>query len=455
MSIVLMTVDEPKKSPFDTSEKRIPLGIAYLISYLEHRKHRVKFFDNYVQRKPWEEWIKNNHVDFVGLYITTVCWQDALKILKKLNLLRITTNKHFKIVTGGPHSSVCPETIPDFVDHRVIGEGEKSLIDIVEGRVQDSIIIGEKIENLDTLLRPAWHHFIDNIENCEYDLTAPELENSLVFNLNTSRGCPFSCNFCSVSSIWGRTYRAMSVDKIIDEIQFLQKTYGANGIYFREDNFTVSKKRTIELCENLMRKGIRIRWMCETRVDTVDYEVLSLMKNAGCEGLYVGIESGSQEILDKINKGITVEQIEEFFEATNKIGIKVYASMLIGTPYESESDRRRSIELIEKYNPYRCGWNVFVGIPKSQMYYDIQKKPNHVDENGLIISSEWRELRRAASIYTLRYKSALFFPKSIVNFLSKINNILDRIRVVRISRDMFLSMTLKLWRKIRWTQKKR
>ena len=449
MSIVLMTVDEPKQSPFDTSEKRIPLGIAYLISYLEQRKHKVKFFDNYVRKKPWEEWIRNNHVDFVGLYITTVCWQNALKVLKRLDFLRITTNKHFKIVTGGPHSSVCPETIPDFVDHIVIGEGEKSLIDIVEGRVQDRIIIGEKIENLDTLLRPAWHHFIDNIKNCEYDLTVPAWESSPVFTINTSRGCPFGCNFCSVSSIWGRTYRAMSANKIIDEIQFLQKTYGAKGIYFREDNFTPSKKRTIEFCEKLIQKDIRIHWKCETRVDTVDYEVLSLMKKSGCEELYVGIESGSQEILDKINKGITVEQIEKFFEAANEIGIRVYASMLIGTPYESENDRKKSVELIEKYKPYRCGWNVFVGIPKSQMYYDLQKEPHHVDENGLIISSEWSELRKRASIYSLRHKIARLFPKSIVNILALINNILIQVKVIKGLRDILLNAAIKLWREIR------
>ncbi len=113
-----------------------------------------------------------------------------------------------------------------------------------------------------------------------------------------------------MGSIWGKGYTYFSADRIISEIEYLIKNFSAKGIYFREDHFTLNLERTEEFCEKLIEKGINIHWACETRVDRMSEELIKLMSAAGRRAVYLGVESGSQRILDMLNKKITVEQIE-------------------------------------------------------------------------------------------------------------------------------------------------
>ena len=200
-------------------------------------------------------------------------------------------------MVGGPHATILPDTIPEYVDYVVRGEGEKAILDIVEGQAHGRIITRTFIDNLDSLPRPAYHHFFQK----SYDLKVSAFPDVPVFAMNTSRGCPFHCKFCSVKSIWGNTYRAFSAERVVDDIERLIKDYGIAGIYFREENFTHSSERTQEFCKLLLQKGIRIKWLCESRVHPFDRGLLPLMKKAGCEWMYFGCESGSDRILKQLN----------------------------------------------------------------------------------------------------------------------------------------------------------
>jgi radical SAM superfamily enzyme YgiQ (UPF0313 family) len=166
----------------------------------------------------------------------------------------------------------------------------------------------------------------------------------------------------------------------------LVKNFDAKGIYFREDNFTLNLKRTEEFCEKLIKKNINIHWACETRVDNMSEDLLRLMSTAGCRGVYLGVESGSQRILDMLNKKITIEQIKSTINCCKKYNIRTYCSLITGMPGETYEDYVLTKKLMEELKPYTYGFNVFVGIPYSSLYrYTLENNLyEHIDDIGLV-----------------------------------------------------------------------
>lgn len=383
MNILLTTSAAPKYSPFFTSEKRMPIGIGFLISVLRNGGHKVFFIDNYLYPSDFLEtdFLDKNRIDFVGIYANTICYRDTYQMFYKLESLRQQKKWSGKIIVGGPHTSVALGTIPQFVDYVVQGEGEKVILDILEGKTQ-RIVTAERIKDLDSLPRPAWDYFV----KLPYMTEVEWFPEKPVFSMNTSRGCPFNCTFCSVGSIWGKQYRAFSPERIVDDIAYLIDTYGVKGIYFREDNFTLNKERTNKFCDLLITKGIKIKWACETRVNALDKDLIELMYKAGCRAFYVGVESGSQRILDFMKKGITLDQIRQVFKWCHKVGIKPAASFVVNVPTETLEERSKTVRFSEEIRPSVKWINIFVGIPRSEMYQYVldHKLDEYIDDRGLV-----------------------------------------------------------------------
>lgn len=380
MNILLLTSPEPPNPPMSTVEKKPPLGLGFLATVLDRAGHTVYFSDEYLAPTGILEgdFLMKKKIDAVGIYANTICYGSTLKMFETLHSLRSDGRWRGKIVVGGPHTSVGLESIPDYVDHVVIGEGEEILLDIVEGRVEERVVRGRKVADLDRLPFPAWDRFI----YLPYQWRDRFSGAFPLYNMNTSRGCPFDCTFCSVNAVWGRTYRYMSAERIVEEIQYLQKYYGARGIYFREDNFTLNKERTRQFCRLLLKKGLDIKWLCETRIDSLtDPDDLELMARSGCELFYIGVESGSQRMLDYYRKGFSVEQVAAAFELIGKAGIKTYASFIEGVPGETDGDRRQTRRLIERIRPDFVGINPYVGIPGSRIYNQVKKNRQYIHEN--------------------------------------------------------------------------
>jgi len=333
MKIALMTA---KPNPdglvgnhrFATDERRSPTGLGILYSVLREKGINGELYDRYCGETYWD---KDDFADydFVGLYCTSVCSEDIYSVLSRL--------KSRIIAVGGPHAYLYPESFPSNV--RVVrGEAEHIIYDLVRGKISDKIITTPRLNNeeLDNLPRYPYELFF-NKSNYVWDF--PFDKNiSPVIVMNSSRGCPFNCSFCSVKKIWQRKYTYYSPEKVLDDALYI-KSLGAQGIYFREDNFTCNNKRTIDICRLFIDNNVNLKWACETRVDTVDEHTLNLMYKAGCIGLYVGVENCSQHMLDVYNKGITTEQIIDFFKWTNSIGIKTAASFIGGHPEETMADR--------------------------------------------------------------------------------------------------------------------
>ncbi len=384
MRILFTTSAAPEKSPFFTDEKRPPLGVGSLISICRKEGHKVFFIDNYLKKTSFieEGFLQENNVDIIGIYVNTICFNDSINMMEKIEVLRQKGLWKGKIAVGGPHTSVLPETIPKYVDFVVQGEGETAVIDILEGRTSKRLIRKERIKDLDLLPFQPW----DIFTALDYDFSCKWLDEEPVFTLNTSRGCSFNCGFCSVDSIWGRQYSYYSPDRIIEEIKYLAARYGARGIYFREDNFTLNHNRTVSFCEKLINEKLDISWACETRVDNLTEEHIGLMSRAGCKAFYLGVESGSERILSMLGKKITVDDIKRVIDASNKHGIRTYCSLLAGVPGENFEDYIKTKSLMEELKPFTYGFNIFVGIPFSNLYYYYLENEvyEHIDDFGLI-----------------------------------------------------------------------
>lgn len=445
MKVLLTTSSAPLKSPFFCNEKRFPLGLGYLLSVLRNAGHDVYFIDNFLSpRQFWNEgFLEKNKIDFVGIYSSTICYEGTLEIINGCDCLRKSGTWKGKIIIGGPHTSVATTPFPDSVDFIVLGEGEHAILDIVEGKQSPGIVDGKLFENLDDLPRPAYDIFMAH--KPAYDTSVNCFPETPVFTMNTSRGCPFSCKFCSVQGVWGRQYRFCSAERIIEDIDWLIKDFQIQGVYFREDNFTASLNRVNRFCELLLNKNRKIRWLCESRVKPLSRETMALMAKAGCRWLYLGCESGSQKVLEQINKQISVQDIRNVIKWGKELGIKCYTSWVIGTPGETQADRQKTFDLINEIKPFSVGMHVFIGLQGSAFYDEMLESNDYSykDKLGLIYSKDWNRLVMTIPsyikedkfcpvqsipfrIYKTIIKSLLFseqrFP-NVFSLVKKVNNI--------------------------------
>jgi radical SAM superfamily enzyme YgiQ (UPF0313 family) len=383
--ILFLTSAAPEKTPIPTGEKRPPLGVGYLMAVLKQQGHSIFFSDEYL--KPSDildtDFLENNRIDYVGIYSNTICYASTLAMFEKLHEKRETGKWQGKIMVGGPHTSYGFNDIPLYVDHIVIGEGEITVPKIVDGELKDRIIRGEMVQDLDSLPFPAWEEFI----HLPYMWWDRRIEGRPLYTFNTSRGCPYDCTFCSVKGVWGKNYRFQSAERVLHDVEYMQKVYGMKAAFFREDHFTLNRKRTVEFCEKLIKRNININWMCESRADSIDDPaVVEVLAKSGCKALYIGVESGSPRLLAQFKKGETVDQFERVFDYAKKYGINTHASFVVGAPGETEEDIRLTEEFIDKIKPDTVRKNVYIGLPGSELY-DYAKKNNlyeHVDEQGIL-----------------------------------------------------------------------
>lgn len=382
-NVLLVTSAAPEQTPFSTTEKRPPIGMGFLISTLRDAGHNVFFIDNYLSPSDFLEtdYLQRHQIDYVGIYTNTICFRDSLRMFYRLEEMRQRGSWKGMIIAGGPHASVSPETIPPFVDHIVIGEGEYALRDIVAGQAQERIVQYPTNENLDELPMPAWDYFAE----MPYNWGGDWLPEAPVFTMNTSRGCPFSCTFCSVCSIWGKRYTYFSAERVVADIEHVVKKFGARGIYFREDNFTLKRDRLIRFCQLMIERNIGVPWVCESRVSNLDRELVQLMARAGAVGFYFGVESGSQRLLDFLKKEITVQQIRNAFRWSHEFGIKTAASVIVGVPTETTEELQTTMTLLDEIKPTVTWMNIFTGIPHSKLldYAIANGYVEFTDDRGL------------------------------------------------------------------------
>ena len=396
--ILLLTAPCPKPDevPLHLGDSRPPQGLGFIGSFLEQAGHIVKIIDLYqfdrdltvknakvVQEQSTvnigidlDKEISEFQPDFIGMYIHTISFNTGVALAKRLK----RDYPGIKLMCGGPHPTVLPETLPLCFDYVVAGEGEYAALEIVEGRAQGRIIKGTKVQDLNELPLPKWDWFLDKPYNWQLELFGDATNK--VIPLNTSRGCPFMCQFCGVQEVSGAAFRSIKAEKLFEIVVELIEKYGVDGVYFREDNFTVNPGRVKKFCNLLIENNIKIKWACESRVGELREKQMALMAEAGCIGLYVGVESGSNRMLKMMQKGETAEDFREKFPLLANYGIKTYTTWVFGMPLETKDDRKQNYDLLEEINPTSADLFVYLGIPKSSFYHQMNSNPQLYEFKG-------------------------------------------------------------------------
>lgn len=344
MHVLLVNNGGSGSSDFSMGERRFPIGLGSLSAMLKQRGHTTELVDRFADHDDWVDDL--SRFGFVGVYTSTPCFEDALRVVDLLS------DFEGPIAFGGPHTSAFPNTIPPRVDYVVQGEAEYIIADLVEGKFpKGTLLRTQRIQDLDALPRADYELFLDRPRG--YLWTTPFSSDAApIFLMNSSRSCPYQCSFCTVRDIWGRLWTSQSPERVVDDIEYLKHRYEIAGVYFREDIFTADQKRVHRICDLLIERDVDIIWSCETRVDAgSDPELIEKMARSGCQGIYIGAESGSQRMLDLYNKEIQVEQIVETCLSAKQHGITVAMSLIVDHPKETWRDRWATARMLKKTKP--------------------------------------------------------------------------------------------------------
>lgn len=362
-----------------------PLGLLYLGAVLEKAGYQVKIHDSDLLCSELNDvlrTVKEFQPDFIGIYCNTSNYHRVINYAD--NIKKIS---QAPVCLGGPHPIIEPAAVlaNPSIDLVVMGEGEITIIELLDClsnnkdlngikgcayKTAGEIIVNpprELIQDLDLLPLPARH--LVPIE--KYRPSPHHYLRLPMTTMITSRGCPFGCLFCASRNVWGRRYRMHLVDKVMEEIKFLKERYQIKNINFWDDLWGFNRKWTEEFCHRMIDEKMDISWSCECRVDTVDLEILKLMKAAGCYSIFYGVESFDQDCLNAINKGIKVEQAEQVLKLTKKVGIEVRANFILGLLKETPAKVRVMVKRIIKINPDYIKFNILTPYPGTPLYQEL------------------------------------------------------------------------------------
>lgn len=347
-----------------------PVGLAYIATPLRERGHDIVPFlmdiDDDVTIRSISSEIKRQKIDIVGVGALVTRY----KFIKELTNELKRENPDVPIVIGGK----IVDSIPDLLEKNVpadilcFGEGEKTIVEIV-----DAIERGGGFEKIDGISYKRDGKFVrtnerkpiedlDKIQNPAYDLFSPEkYKNSFPQSLTekllpgakfptpikSSRGCPFVCTFCR-RSFEPKFVRLRGVDTIIDELRYLKNEYGFDSAIFNDELTLISRKRALELAKAMKQSGLNMKWHCLSRVDFIDRELIRELLDGGCVSIGFGIESGSQLILDEMNKKVNVERAREVLRICKEEGMLVNCTYIIGMPSESKDTVWETINFIKE-----------------------------------------------------------------------------------------------------------
>ena len=421
----------------------LPIGLAYLASVLEEGECDVTVIDCPaldMTQQDLKTKLESIQPDLIGITSMTPTIQSALQsaqIAKEACPEAMT-------VLGGPHVTFMDEPVlkeEKAVDVIVRGEGEQTLLELaknvsdpkalkdIEGitfRKEGQIVRTPNrkvMENLDDLPRPSYKFF---------PLEKYRLFGRKILPIITARGCPSQCSFCTSAQMFGKGFRARSPKNIADELEWLRDEHGAEAFTFYDDTFTLDRRRAIGICDEIVTRKIGLPWDCQTRVSTVSRDILLKMREANCQQVFFGVESGCQTILDAVKKGTTVAQNEKAIRLAKDVGLFVAVSVMIGYPGETHAMLKETIDLVKKAEPddvYICVATPYPGTELRRL----------VEEKGWEMSDDWGRYDTTTPVFAnpnlseddvrkLRtsFYNSFYSPKYVLRHLFK-NNFYSRV----------------------------
>ncbi len=371
----------------------VPLGLLYVSAYLQREKVKNYVFDaTFSNREEQLQYIENQKPDIVAVYVNLMTKINVIKLIK---ILQKDARYGFpKIVLGGPDVTYNLENyLKAGAQYIVIGEGEQTMLELYKAiteKIDVSLVNGiaylennrvvktparSKIKDLSTLPLPNR----DAIDISKYLNVWTKHHGKSSMTISTQRGCPYTCKWCS-TAVYGQSYRRRPAKQVVEEMAILQKKYNPDSIWFVDDVFTVSHKWIKEFHQEIQQQDIQIPFECITRAERLNDEILQLLKQAGCFRIWIGAESGSQKIIDAMDRRVNVNVVKNAIIKTNAIGIETGTFIMLGYPGESQEDINQTIKYLKEANPTHYTITIAYPIKGTALYSEIEKeitiKPN-------------------------------------------------------------------------------
>lgn len=389
----------------------VPLGLAYLAAVLEKSGYEVNVLDAFMEGLDNEIRVDDERV-LIGLgdqqiekrlkdFKPDVVGVSSLFTMQRKNAHRmcaIAKNvlRDVIVIMGGAHPTAEPRMVLEdmHVDYVIRGEGELALSELLDclkcgkdfsnvdglcSRLNGGLVIKEKktfIENLDSLYFPA-RHLLPMEKYFLFKKSHGANKRTPYASIVTSRGCPFGCTFCSTHMVWGRHYRFRTARNVLDEIRFLVQRYGIKELLFEDDNLTLNRVRAVEIFQGLIREKFYLIWRTPNgiSVDTLDEELLDLMKESGCYQLGFAIESGCQQVLDTIiKKPMELVKAQRLVKYAKKIGIEVILFLVVGMPGETLKEMRATFRFARSLGSIDQHISIATPYPGSALFEICKEK---------------------------------------------------------------------------------
>jgi len=356
-------------------QKRVdsPLNLLFLATFIQD-KHQVKVYDRniYPNDEDFSNLLKDYSPDIVGITsMTSLMLYDLMRVAKLVKQL----NKNTTIIVGGTHATIEPESLLNepYIDYVLRGEGEEAFLEFCDTFDKNKNNL-KKLKNINlNPMRPLMN--MEDLKLPDYSLI--EIEKYEHFYVTLSRGCIGSCTFCSNHKMWGKNnqpfVRMFNIEKCFAMFDNLINKYNIRNFSLMDDNFITFKERVKTVCNYL--EGKKMNFFCFGRADCINDEILHYLKKAGCHTLEIGVESGSQRILDFLDKRTTVQQNEDAIKCVEKNGITCNSSIMVGVASETVEDVNMTLNFIKKVKPSCPDAHIFIPMPGTPIFeYCIDHK---------------------------------------------------------------------------------
>ncbi len=367
----------------------MPLGIGYIAASVQKNcpGTEVDLIDTTFEKDPEgtiEKAFQNKKYDLVGVSIMTSMLNDALSVAT----IAKKYSSQAKILFGDPHTTVMPEqTLSNsIVDAVVIGEGEETFVDIIRNNGDFSGIPGVWYKQAGGIIKNSSRPPIADLDSLDFPVrqklpVEEYIKNNAVMDhinskarcvgLLATRGCPYRCSYCqpTLDKIFGKKLRKRSVKNIIEELSFLKEEYSIDSFLFEDDTFIIDAKWVHEFCDALIETGLNLNWFCNVRANLVTHDLIAKMKSSGLKKVGIGIESGSQRILDEIyQKDITIEQVQDSVKILNDLGVKILGYVMVGAPTETKEGIMQTIKLARTLEIEEAAFSITTPLPCTTLY---------------------------------------------------------------------------------------
>jgi len=368
----------------------VPLGILYISAYLEQHGYENIIFDStFSSFDQLGKTLIKERPDVVGIYTNLM---TKLNVLRLINLIKENESLHnIKIVLGGPevrnHAANFLKHGADFI---AFGEGEQTMLELIQWLDGKLVVDIEEIEGI--AYKNDKGEFRQNCERAKLkNLDELPLPNRLKVNLqlyfdawknrhgvsaisiNTMRGCPYTCKWCS-RAVYGQSYRRRSPKNVVDEMEWIRQHYTVDSIWFVDDVFTISHNWLEEFANELKIRNFIFPYECITRSDRMNEDVIKNLKESGCFRVWIGAESGSQKVIDLMDRRVNVRQVQEMIQLAKKYGLQAGTFIMVGYPGETKKDIYATVSHLKKADPDLFTITVAYPIKGTPLYEEVEDR---------------------------------------------------------------------------------